>query len=59
MIYEYIFIAVLIIVIILLKLWIVSLIRQNFELKVKIQEKNRLLEWQDKFIEELDNSDLE
>ena len=52
----YIFIAVLIIVMLILKLWIVSLIRQNFDLKVKIQEKNRLLEWQDKLIEEMDKN---
>jgi len=53
---TYIFIAVLIIVMLILKLWIVSLIRKNFDLKVKIQEKNRLLEWQDKLIEEMDKN---
>ena len=52
----YIFIAVLLIAIILLMSWCINLIEENFDLKVKIQEKNRLLEWQDKLIEEMDKN---
>ena len=53
---TYIFIAVLLIAIILLMSWCINLIEENFDLKLNIQEKNRLLEWQDKLIEEMDKN---
>lgn len=52
----YIFTGILVIVIILLFRYILILLEENFDLKAAIQERNRLLEWQEKLIEEMDSA---